>query len=865
MPRRFRRKLLFVSGATPVALGLIFATVPSRVGAVEPASVMAEPRIVTECRNVRFIVIDPKTHKAISGAGVQLEDSSQRHFSCALSVLGFRSASSIAFNIESWMPALPGEAVKSIEVPLGATVVLKPTQTPSSAGPPVRDIYVKVTAKRLVKPRDTGGGTQLTGADLTKRLGVSNSGASNPIKASTTTGAAEDSNGQAHVRGEHAEISYVIDGVPLPDTLSGRQGALIVPATIQSLDIITGGFAPEFGGQTAAVLNVNTLPDVAKEHTDYSMSYGSFGTVVGNLTSIGPIGQRASYVLNFAASRTNLAEDPQQPNNQTAHNQGSTIDMFGKLHYKPSKNDGLTLMLSRSPNTQQVNNRTGLPASYTSAGQGFGFLGLRNADGTVPAGDQNNPGGLGSATDVLGSQQADGMDITQREVNEFASLLWKHDFTKRDTGSFAVTVLHSGQDVHNNNPAVNLMDLPVDNSIEYNPTATRNIHDVQMNGSYTSIRGKHQFKTGILVNDENGTETYQIIPASQLALDELANLAPRLAPTGAVSVDANGQPILDVYGNPVFNPNSGSSPTITVHRAGFYRAAFAQDSWSISKRASLNYGLRFDWFKQSQNFGSTVDTSALEPRINFAYSLDKLSVLRLSYNRLFNTPPVAQGASVGTPIQPEVLDQYDASVEREISKGQKLKAAYYVKQMRNQVDTGLLIPGSEIGLFSAVNFQFGAVHGIEVAYNLNQLIVDPKTNKRYGWDAFLNYTYSIAAPNGLDNTGQPVPNFNDHDQRNTVSAGTTYTWRHGASAGLIINHNSGLASSPIPPSSLRVPRTQVDLAFSSGPRLFRGRASLGLEIQNVFDDRSVVNFDSGFSGTRFTEARRFMLTISGGL
>src|SRR5437660_12659370 len=100
-------------------------------------------------------------------------------------------------------------------------------------------------------------------------------------------------------------------------------------------------------------------------------------------------------------------------------------------------------------------------------------------------------------------------------------------------------------------------------------------------------------------------------------------------------------------------------------------------------------------------------------------------------------------------------------MELQIGPGQTIDLAYYVKQMRNQVDTGLLIPGSQIGLYSAVNFQIGAVHGIEFAYQIT-----PRHN--VGWDAAIDYTYSIAAPNGFDNTGAPAPDFNDHDQRNTV-------------------------------------------------------------------------------------------------
>ena len=57
---------------------------------------------------------------------------------------------------------------------------------------------------------------------------------------------------------------------------------------------------------------------------------------------------------------------------------------------------------------------------------------------------------------------------------------------------------------------------------------------------------------------------------------------------------------------------------------------------------------------------------------------------------------------MGQPIQPETLNQYDVSLERRWCAGQTAKLAYYYKQISNQVDTGLLIPGSQIGLYSAL-------------------------------------------------------------------------------------------------------------------------------------------------------------------
>ncbi|MCW3098613.1 MAG: hypothetical protein JWL77_4231 [Chthonomonadaceae bacterium] len=811
---------------------------------------------------VQFVVVDAVTRLPIIGAQVTIEDLSGGHLTRTVAA----GPCSPAFNTRRWGLefGIGVDAPTVVTIPAGTSVALigqAQPAVPNAQQPPVGEIHIRVSATRLTTTK-SGPTTAATTINQDTIKNKTEIGGSLNGALKSESGVAADSAGQLHIRGEHAEISYVVDGVGLPDTLSGRQGSVVVPSTIKSLEFITGGFAPEFGQQTAAILNIDTVPGATHSHSDFSIEGGSFDTTNADFTTTGPLGKYASYVLDFSATRTRNALEPQQPDNQTAHNTGSDLNEFGKFRFATSHRDTLNLTLSRSPGTLQIGNRTGLPALFAGAGQGFGFQGFRNQDGSRPDTTLANPTGLGADNLPLLSQQADGMDITQREVSEFGTLSWRRELSAHETSLFAITLLHSGQDVHNNNPAVDLLNLPVDNSIEYNPTATRNVHHVQIMSSLASNRGAHQLKAGFLLDDQNGNESYNIKPASQLALDELAALSPSLAPTGSIQTDAQGNPVTDVDGNPVYRASSNSSPTLNVHRSGFYRAGYIQDTWRSSRKFVVNYGLRADWYKQGQNLGQpVVDVKTLSPRLNFSYAPDPKTSFRWSYNKLFNTPPLAQGAVVGQPIQPEILDQYDLSVQRGIGgrtgPQQSLHLAYYIKQMRNQVDTGLLIPGSEIGIYSAVNFQIGAVHGIEFGYDIT-----PPKGRTYGFDASFNYTYSIAAPNGKDNTGADAPDFNDHDQRNTLSLDLGYTWRSGALASFTIDYGSGLASSAIPPSTLRIPRTQVDLRIGTGPRLFKGHGGMGLSVENLFDDRTVINFESGFSGTRFQQARRILVNAN---
>ena len=802
------------------------------------ALIAASTAHATGLERVRFLVVDPTTGRPTSGF-VSVEGGAKATLlESGLLKLG----ATPAVEGRTLAPATD-EGATTITIPLGASVTLV-----QKAQLPTKEITIRVTATRLAPNKAPGGSatTVRDRGDIQKFTAPGQQDAKALTKGQA--GVAEDSAGQAHVRGEHGDISYVVDGVPLPDTLSGRQGSVVVSSTIQSLEIITGGFAPEFGGQTAAVLNVTTLGNVARPRTDYSLVGGSYEAISGDLTSVGPLGKGASYVVDLNASRTRNFQEPQQPGRQDAHNEGATESAFVRLRFAPSAKDAFSITLSGNPADIDLPNRTGLPSRFRSAGQGYGLFGLRNADGTRPDAEA---GTLGSQLLVLPSQQAAGQDIVERDVNEFATLSYTRRLSPGTDAQLALTLLHSGGDVTNRNPTVGPTNLPVDSSIEYNPSAYRNVHHVQLSGNVGLARGPHRLKAGFLYDDQSGTESYRIESASQLALDALAAGAPALAPTGTASET------LDANGNPVYTA-TGPVPTVVIARTGHYGAAYLQDTWTRGRLVS-NYGLRGDWYGQSLNGDAAkLDVFELSPRLNLAYTPDRQTTGHLAYNHLLNTPPIAQGALLGQVIKPEILDQYDASVERRLGHGQRVSLAYYYKQIQNQFDTGLLIPGSQIGIYNTVSLERAGVHGTELSYDLS-------APGGVGWDGYVNYSYSAAKPKGVDNTGAPVDPYNDHDQRQSLGAGLAYTWRSGASLAATFQHGSGLASSVVPPSGDRTPRSQFDLKLFSGNRLFHDRAGLTLSVENLLDSREVVNFQSAFSGTRFQQGRRITLGIGGRL
>ena len=63
-------------------------------------------------------------------------------------------------------------------------------------------------------------------------------------------GAARAPTGEVHIRGQHAEYTYYVDGVPVPSGISGSLNELFDPQVVNQIDFQTGGWDAEYGGRT---------------------------------------------------------------------------------------------------------------------------------------------------------------------------------------------------------------------------------------------------------------------------------------------------------------------------------------------------------------------------------------------------------------------------------------------------------------------------------------------------------------------------------------------------------------------------------------------------------------------------------------
>src|SRR6266700_8182433 len=100
----------------------------------------------------------------------------------------------------------------------------------------------------------------------------------------STGGVVADGNGLFHPVGDHSQTSFVIDGQPISDQQSKIFSTQLPVSAIQSMEVVTGTPAAEFGDKTSLVANITTRSALGAGRVfgNLDATYGSFGGAGGS-------------------------------------------------------------------------------------------------------------------------------------------------------------------------------------------------------------------------------------------------------------------------------------------------------------------------------------------------------------------------------------------------------------------------------------------------------------------------------------------------------------------------------------------------------------------------------------------------------
>jgi TonB dependent receptor/Carboxypeptidase regulatory-like domain len=174
-------------------------------------------------------------------------------------------------------------------------------------------------------------------------------------------GAARAPTGEVHIRGQHAEYTYYVDGVPVPSGISGSLNELFDPQVVNQIDFQTGGWDAQYGGKNAAIVDISTRIPSGGFHVDVG-GYGGFFRdgypsqtqyANGQTLTLSTNSGRWGFFASGARQQTDMRREPVAFDTvhgavENFHNDGSDVFGFAKAQYVPTDHDVLNLEVDRS-------------------------------------------------------------------------------------------------------------------------------------------------------------------------------------------------------------------------------------------------------------------------------------------------------------------------------------------------------------------------------------------------------------------------------------------------------------------------------------------------------------------------------------
>src|SRR5580700_7684307 len=291
----------------------------------------------------------------------------------------------------------------------------------------------------------------------------------------------QDSFGQLHVRADHNDLQYRLNGIILPEGISVFSQTLS-PRLISSLSLLTGALPAEYGLRTAGVIDLTTNSGLLQPGGYASVYGGSFGTFQPSAEYGGSSGN-FSYYLTGDYKQDNLGIESPDGSTDPLHDHTTQVHAFAYFENIIDPSDRVSLILGSSDDSCQIPNQRGLQPTLGLDVQGV--------------------------TDFL----SDGLNETQHEAAQYAIVSWQHSegpFNWQSSLSARYTTLHFAPDF--------LGDL-LYNGIAQNAFKDDTALGWQTDSSY-KLNAAHTVRAGLYFQHDSSTSdtTSQVLPINALGI-----------------------------------------------------------------------------------------------------------------------------------------------------------------------------------------------------------------------------------------------------------------------------------------------------------------------------------------------------------
>jgi hypothetical protein len=494
------------------------------------------------------------------------------------------------------------------------------------------------------------------------RLPISSPGGGLADAITYSTGAvAADANGGFHPSGDHAQVSYLIDGQIISDQQSKIFSTALPTSAIQSMELITGSPGAEFGDKTSLVAQVTTRSGLGsgKVFGNIDASYGSFGSPGGSFG----IGYGNTKIGNFlAVDGIRSGRFLDSPEFMPYHDIGQNQTIFDRFDYQPTGRDIFHLNLFAARNWIQI------PNDLDQLSQ-----------------DQR--------------QRVHTWNIApgyQRTINAH-TLLTINPYVRKDQFNY-----YGSRDVMDDQPATQNQQRQLMNwGVKADISSTLGHHNIKYGVDLKQTRLLEDFGFGIT----DPTFNSPCLTASGDAVSDTSLTNPAQCGAAGYLPNTSANPAALTPFAPGLLPFdlTRNGQLFAFHAAANINqyAVYAQDSMTKGN-LTFNIGFRLD------RYDGLVSKFGPQPRAGLAYHIKRTStVLRAAYSRTFETPfnenlllSSATGVgglagnvfgSTAVPIAPGFRNQFNAGFQQSVGRFLLIDADYFWKYTHNAYDFSTLL------------------------------------------------------------------------------------------------------------------------------------------------------------------------------